>query len=65
MRRCQLHPMSSEARIWILENVHSDHLCHWFGNLLIVEAVYANEIVGAMIEDGLRPDTDFEVVGYQ
>jgi hypothetical protein len=57
--------MSSEARIWILENVHSDHLCHWFGNLLIVEAVYANEIVGAMIEDGLRPDTDFEVIGYQ
>jgi hypothetical protein len=56
--------MSPEARTWISENVHSD-ASRWGGNLLVIKPEHIGLIVQTTIENELKPERDFEVVGYQ
>jgi hypothetical protein len=56
--------MSPEARAWIFGHVRSEP-DQWLGNLLAMKYRYIGEIVQAMMEDGLKPGADFEIVGCQ
>ena len=47
---CLVEPISDAAKDWIAENV--DPNAQWFGNALVVEPRYVDDLVLGMIDNG-------------